>query len=119
MIVDGVELLRMIRDGEIKDGTIIQVTYYDNYRINYTFKHNCLYEGGKEIGNSVLLADHMFEILSEEDKEIDIQAIYDFDEVRDLSTWSNETLSDNQRILIKRVSQLIKSVKQLDKKIKE
>ena len=61
---------------------------------------------------------YKFEILSEEDKEIDIQAITYFDEVRDLSTWSNETLSDNQRSILIKIKELTKAIKQLDKKLK-
>ena len=53
------------------------------------------------------------------DKEIDIQSITYFDEVRDLSTWSNETLSDNQRSILIKIKELTKAIKHLDKKIKE
>lgn len=55
----------------------------------------------------------------EEIEEIDIDKITYFDEVRDLSTWSNETLSDNQRSILNKIRELIKAVKQLNKKIKE
>lgn len=53
----------------------------------------------------------------EDEEEIDIQDIKIFEQPRDLSIWSNDTLSKNQRNIIEKVNKLVKAVKQLDKKI--
>ena len=63
------------------------------------------------------MLEHKLE--NKEDKEIDIQAIELFDEIRDISTWSNDTLSFNQRSIISKVNKILKAIKQLDKKFKE
>ena len=119
-VVDGVELLRMIRDGEIERGRKINlISDTDNYSDTYYFSGCNIrhLKGDYEIGSERLLNKKFkYELL---DKEIDIQAITFFDEVRDLSTWSNGTLSDNQREIFNKIRELIKAVKKLDKKIKE
>lgn len=63
------------------------------------------------------MLEHKLE--NKEDKKIDIQSIELFDEIRDISTWSNDTLSFNQRSIISKVNKLVKAIKQLDKKIKQ
>lgn len=57
-----------------------------------------------------------FEIL-EDERKIGIQDIKIFEQPRDLSIWSNDTLSKNQRSIIEKVNKLVKAVKLLDKKI--
>lgn len=47
----------------------------------------------------------------DEEIDIDIEKIIYFDEVRDLSTWSNETLSYNQRKILNKIRELTKAVK--------
>ena len=117
--VNGFEIFKMMQEGKFKDGDEIKDFLND---IVFRFGQENFWDyDGEDILNSYFLSEFLnkeFDIMTIEETEIDIQAIYDFDEVRDLSTWSNETLSDNQRTLIKRVSQLIKAIKQLDKKIK-
>lgn len=126
MIVDGITLLTMIRDGEIKENTKLK----DNLGEEYIYKDDgygglTLYKEDA-LNNEYYTPDYSFftdkditfEILSEQDEEIDIEAITYFDEVRDLSTWSNETLSDNQRSILIKIKELTKAVKQLNKKIK-
>ena len=57
-----------------------------------------------------------FEILSEEDKEIDIQAmkeLIEFDE-NEMDLYDNYSIAVNRQ----KINELIKVVKQLDKKIK-
>jgi hypothetical protein len=120
-IVDGVELLRLIRDGEIKENKtkIIDKASEEKYLF---FDGNITDEQGVDLlyqVSDIDFATGKFEILSEEDEEIDIQAIIFFNEVRDLSTWSNGILSENQREIFKKIRELTKAVKQLDKKIKE
>lgn len=81
-IVDGVELLRMIRDGEIKDKTKInrimstgkkEKLVYETYQLRKIYKDESKGVFFKEY-NLLTLKDN-FEILSEEDEEIDIQSI--------------------------------------------
>lgn len=59
-----------------------------------------------------------FEII-EDQEEINIQDIKEFNEIRDLSEWSNKTLSENQRAFNIKINEIIKGLKQLDNKIKE
>ena len=116
-IVDGVELLRLIRDGKIKNKQTFEninedllltyengVLYYYNERVESDcelFKDYSL--------NSVLKCN--FEILSEEDEEIDIQSIeeFEFGEIEDKNNYETRY----------KINELIKAVKKLDKKIKE
>ena len=88
----------------LKNGTIVRAIYeYEKY--NYIFRNGYLIEEETEMemGNSVLIA-RKFEILSEEDEEIDIEAI----------EFENQlTVSANNRM----IEQLIKAVKQLNKKL--
>lgn len=133
-VVDGVELFRMIRDGEIKDKTKIKEVKHDDRIYEYDAEVESFlvinrienYFGIDKNENSIMyyytdkeFASREFEILSEENEEIDIQSIELFGEIRDVSDWSNNTLSHNQRSIISKVNKLIKALKQLDKKIKE
>ena len=104
MVVDGIELLRMVRDGEIKHKTRIK----DNYGNEYIYKLDeyddyTLYEideKKEEIPDYSKFVDKSFEFeILEDDEEIDIQAI--------------EEVNYNDKI-----NELIKAVKQLDKKMK-
>lgn len=125
MVVDGIELLRMIRDGELKNGDKVQAIY-NNFKMTYFLGRGALYSdeliqnSKTEMHVSVLMA-RKFEILTKEDKEIDIQAIEEFEiggcNVKMGDTWvSTESLVND--MLLDKTNQLIKAVKQLDKKIK-
>lgn len=59
-------------------------------------------------------ASAKFEILSEEDKEIDIQAIEEYEECIINQASSSEDIKD----LARKYNILTKAIKQLDKKIK-
>lgn len=73
MKVKGIELMQMIMSGEIKDGTKIKVIF-GSYRPVYIFRNNCLYEKNEEsqeMGVSILLSGHDFEILEDKTEEIE------------------------------------------------
>lgn len=121
-IVDGVELLRMIRDKELKKGDKVQHFYSDE-----------IYEIGNvdlvSIENETeLLSDSIgiiefsnmeFRILSEEDEEIDVQSIEKLDEW--ITRRNGEVTQTEGKILdiANKTNELLKAIKQLDKKIKE
>ena len=83
------------------------------------YKRKLIYEGmddliDKETSESVevkWLIDTTIEILSEEDEEIDIQSIeeFEFGEIEDKNNYETRY----------KINELIKAVKKLDKKIKE
>ncbi len=115
MIVDGVELLRMIRDEEIKDGTIIKceetgalivengLICFKNLMMEDEERHRPIAQ--------ITIMKYKFEILSEEnEEEIDIQAI---EEIHFL-TGAN----DNELDIGNKINEIIKAIKQIDKKLK-
>ena len=119
MLVDGVELLRMIRDGEIKDKTRIKNTYKHEFIVNI----NEISDGkiisidnleNEEISLSELM-NYNFEILSEEDEEIDIEAIEEPKVSRHMVNLEDAiyVISQNE----KDISILKKAVKQLNRQL--
>ena len=141
-VVDGVELLRMIRDKELKDGTKIKSRAYDKIFEFDKEKQNVYVEDSAEdlfdyMYLNEIIADK-FEILSEEDEEIDIQSIEDLkyetiiEILGECDCWKGnelyclKTFSKNDENLLKsnaenhkKINELLKAIKQLDKKIKE
>lgn len=119
-VVDGVELLRMIRDGEIKNGTTINL-YLDQHQIGEYYLND------KQIINKCeerLIDDEFFidtfisnsskfEILSEEDEEIDI------DNLTEMNLLSESNIGEKINIITQNINELIKAVKQLNKKLEE
>lgn len=113
MVVDGVEIMRLVRDGEFKDGDKIE----ENRRM---FRYNAEIESFYEVdGDEKPMMDYYtdkefastkFEILSEEDKEIDIQSIVEFILPTTYLDEEAETMYVRSKI-----NELIKAVKQLDK----
>jgi hypothetical protein len=110
--INGIELLRRIKDDELKYGTKIKniktgaiYVYYDGTAL-WRIEENKELE---EVRISVLVTGE-FEII-EEDEEIDIQAIEEINFI--VGDDENDTDIANK------VNELIKAVKQLDKKIKE
>ena len=70
--VKGIELMKMIKSGEIKDDTRIKVIYGFSNPI-YIFRNYCLYDkNNKEMGVSVLLSEKDFEILEDKIEEIEV-----------------------------------------------
>lgn len=126
--IDGLELLRMIKNRELKDGTRIDIESDSTYEFYTVIDGDSLNmyrvedDGEDEFCRTVSTYDLLnkkFYIQENKETEIDIQSIELFDEIRDVSTWSNDTLSFNQRSIISKVNKIIKAIKQLDKKIKE
>ena len=119
MVVDGVKLLRMIRDNKFKNGDRIKeieigrIYEYDGEYGFWQIRTDD-YIRINELEVSMIV-NRKFEILSEEDKEIDIQAI------EELDLWAGYNASDDKNIIDNRqkINEVIKAIKQLDKKIKE
>lgn len=125
MIVDGVELLRMIRDGELKENTKL----VDDFGYEYFYeKDECedliLYEFDnivhkKIIPDYTMFQNNHFKILSE-DEEIDIDSISEIE----LPNYEKWLIMDNKESYelnmkeYKLYNQLLKAVKQLNRKIK-
>lgn len=117
-----IELLNLLAENKIKKGTRIN---YNNviYKVDFpnlagVYKEN----GGTSLYDNLFTSLDIIELnteveILEDEEEIDIQDIKIFEQPRDLSIWSNDTLSKNQRNIIEKVNKLVKAVKQLDKKI--
>ena len=115
MVVDGVELLRMIRENKFDDGDKIraEITANQDYIYSAYFR-NFL---NTKTSRHLAVTDYIlwtFEILSEENKEIDIQAIEELKELDDKDFYAIPVVINR-----KAINELIKAVKQLDKKQKE
>jgi acetylglutamate synthase len=112
MIVGGVELLRMIRDDEIKFNTKIKRTSrYLKETYVYTGCNLREIKSDNEIGSEKLLDDKAtYEII----EEINIQAIKEFEE----SNIEGATCSEDIKDLARKYNILTKAIKQLDKKMK-
>ena len=131
MIVDGVELLRLIRDGELNPKTKIYIEKEENPYKFYISKgiYNAIHlyriEGKKEIVVRVLDTEDLLNdkyIIPEEDEEIDIQAIKEMN-LFSVSNWEELDdiklfLDNNFKQITDKYNELIKAVKQLNKKIK-
>lgn len=71
MKVNGIELFKMIKAGEINDDTKIKVIY-GTYNPIYIYRDECLYsEEGKEVGISIIFSEQYFEILENKTGEIE------------------------------------------------
>ena len=123
-IVDAVELLRLIRDGELKERNKYKcfikwkkiITPIFIYRDEELIPNNA-------IERYLLDKDYTFEILSEEDEEFDIDSITEI-YINDIkSVGESETKCWTGRNLdiafANKINELIKAVKQLNKKIEE
>ena len=110
-VVDGVELLRMIRDGEIKINKtkIIDTSTKEEYIFDDNNIRNKHFDNLLDQVCDIEFIRKNFEILSEEDEEINIDDIKELDTIR---TYQNYELAI-------KINELIKAIKQLDKKIKE
>lgn len=128
IILKGYELMQEIANGKIKEGTKFRDLTDSNYEDNSNIYR---YENKNFIGryggiNILLLLKHDFEIL-EDEEEIDIQSIEETEiKNKDGAEYynggytesgytKNYSLDDLQSRKI--INQLIKAVKQLDKKI--
>ena len=103
----GYEIFKVIANKEIKDGTQFRMLEDDNI---YTYRNNnfvCKYGGM----NVIAILNKEFEII-EEQQDIDIQNIEEIEPAMN----GNACVIDNKTWTL---NQVIKAVKQLDKKIKE
>lgn len=138
MVVNGVELLKMIKDGKIKDNTIIKNNWSGQY---WVYIRDILY-WSDEKGNikssginwykdksktSVVSTYHLvntevIEII--EDKEIDIQAIRKLELIEECVRNPGESIghieyrAKEPRLIALTTNEIIEAIKQLDKKIK-
>ena len=116
MIVDGAKLLELVKDNKFEDGDEIrpQITtnaiyVYSAYYRNFT---------NKKTGNQLTVQEYVFwtfDIPEKEDKEIDIQAI---EELRKLKLTNTNITEDIAVINRDKINEIVKAIKQLDKKIK-
>jgi cystathionine beta-lyase family protein involved in aluminum resistance len=126
-VVDGVELLRMIRDGEIKNGTRLLRERGCMYIFNdgkialdeevYGFKEgtNIFY-----IDKLECLLKSKFKIFLKEDKKIDIDSIEEVKHIYIYNLDPNvEKVDDRVSTNVEKINELIKAVKQLNKKLEE
>ncbi len=126
MIVDGVELLRMIKDKEFKDKDIIV-----DMKTSNIFKYNknvdTFYNKEVEMFDCYYLFEFVtskFEIIeNEEDKEIDIDSIEELytNDIKsvgesEIKCWTGRNLDI---AFANKINELIKAIKQLNKKIGE
>lgn len=121
-IVDGVELLRMIRDGELNPNKKIYTEQEGNRYKFYISKgiYNAIHlyrvEGKKEIEVRVLDTDDLLNdkyIIPEEDEEIDIQEIKNLLKIEEYEVDKTDTVINRNKI-----NELLKAIKQLDRTMK-
>lgn len=124
MIVDGVELLRMIKKNRFEDGDkiIAEITKDQEYIYSAYFRNFLNKNTGKELS----VTDYIFWtfiILSEEVEEIDIDSIEEIDlfdngnSFKDINTVK-QSYDRNFENITQSYNELIKAVKQLNRKIK-
>lgn len=111
-VYKGWELLKEISEGNIKEGTKIKsddkdILYFDGYNLRYGDINGQYF---KESVDDVYFGNCDFELI-EEQEEINIQDIeeFEFGEVEERNNY--ETRS--------KINEIIRYLKQLDKKIKE
>lgn len=113
--IKGYEVMKLIAEKKIKEGQKLIYTsddieiYWDGSSFKYVNSENYLLE---TIGD-IDFATGDFEIL-EDEEEIDIQGI---DIIRDYRTSDDDLYNDNFGDFKSTINDLVKAVKQLDKKI--
>ena len=129
-VVDGVELLRMIRDREMRNNQeILDTTTKNIFHYNEDLQTFFGEDGEDMLDNYYMyeFAESKFKILSEEDKETDIDSIEELSK-RIKFNYDVEKYTDNEinnnfyqiteiiNECIEKQNELIKAVKQLDKR---
>lgn len=127
MVVDGVELLRMIRDGEIDKNKKIYIKsdkapfrFYITSGI-YNAIHLYRVEGKKEVEVRVLDTSDLLtdKYIIPEKEEIDIDSIEELNDTNYDSIYFDEEQTDYYHNSTRsKLNDLIKAVKQLNRKIK-
>ena len=124
-IVDGVELLRMIKDDEIERGTEIVDSYGNNYIFeldeyeSLILKEYDTIEKTFEVPDYTMFTDkyNKFEI-KEKDEEIDIENLEELNvETFTLPNGIQNQISLREQEERKIINELIKAVKQLDNRL--
>ena len=111
-IVDSSQLLDLAKNGFLKNGT--KIISNDEDKFEYVFKGETFWDDRNEEMAVSELMYHRFEILSEEDKEINIQNIHELQEFTNNRLYDTNSIHANRQ----KINKLIRIVKQLDKKIK-
>lgn len=114
IILKGYELMQEIANKRMKEGTKFRdLTDNDcaDYRNIYRYENNNFI--GRWGGTNILkLLNHDFEIL-EDEEEIDIKEIKEFP----VSAIEVAAINENEKLIAYKINDLVKAVKQLDKKI--
>ena len=113
MIVDGVELLRMVRDGELEDQSSITMIYNDGSKEEIEIDVGYIWVQGDYISCFELLG-YKFEILSE-DEEIDIDSMEELLKIEAYEVDKTDTAINRDAIneLIRAVKKIYSEVNQL------
>lgn len=118
-VVDGVELLRMIRDGELEKYTILEIVGHRNKKIEWQGDDSLIDLDTAEPIKSCWLIDTELEIISPslENEEIDIESIEELEIY--VSNGLRVPSYDSKDIKSNRVTinDLIKAVKQINRKV--
>jgi hypothetical protein len=114
-IIDGVELLRMIRDKELKENTKFKII--GSGRIYEYRGGDKIYDFSEETNmRACWLIGTKFEILS--DDEIDIDSILEID-INDDYKYTEQDIEHLIHFFTGYLNKIIKAVKQLNKKLEE
>lgn len=126
MKVNGIELLQMIKDGKIKEGTKFKITYcgggIDDVEVMY--KDNCLFWYNEEadliepIMVDTLLRIKYFEIIEEDtpiEELLDNSINYNFSKTQNGMTKEDRRLLDsNFKELGKKINEVIRKINDIE-----
>ena len=113
MIVDGVELLRMVRDGELENQSSVNLIYAGGGKEKIKIDEENIWMQNDYISCFELL-NCKFEILSKEDEGIDIDSIKKLLKIEEYEVDKTDTVINRNAI-----NQLIKAVKQLNNEVNQ
>lgn len=114
----GYELIKEITEGKIKDNTQIEVhdlSVLDKWITNIEYKNRRLNWEEETFDTSYLLNPNCYFRVIEEQEDIDIQSI---EEIKDIFI-ENSSCGEDVKYLARKYNEILKAVKQLEKKIKE
>ncbi len=115
-VYKGYELIKAIVDGEIKECSKFNITGYKQ-KIIYTKGLLCYINNYWDEVSSSVIINCTFELIED---EIDIQSIEELnDTCYDAITMSDEDIEYYHNFTAKKLNEIIRAVKQIDKKIKE
>ena len=116
-VYKGYELIKVIADGEIKEGSRFRI---DGYKHIIEYNSGILYyidDNFDEVSSSVII-NCIFELI--EDETIDIDSIEELDEFEldQFIIMDNAERFDRTMIEYSKINKLVQAVKQLNKEIK-